>query len=202
MKIQDHHRHFVHLKIQALLSYAITARKTNKINSAALAHHIHSGRNLKLRSVFTTYRHIFPPLSSPYQDQRPVLWLVIWNVGGAEVWQQTPERQGSDVSSSVRTWRRFEYSVVVASIQRKDELPRDYERMFRPPLRSTLPRHRRFSAPTHTKLQWTKPFLAPKPEARRCYTKRGSEAGLETNAVRPPNRIGSLPGKQLAIQVI
>jgi hypothetical protein len=27
-------------------------------------------------------------------------------------------------------------------------------------------------------------------------------AGLETNAVRPPNRIGSLPGKQLATQVI
>jgi lysozyme family protein len=62
MKIQDHQPHFVYLQTQTLLPYAITARKTNEINSAALAHHIHSGRNLKLRSVFTTYRHILPPL--------------------------------------------------------------------------------------------------------------------------------------------
>jgi hypothetical protein len=73
-----------------------------------------------------------------YQDPQPVLWLVIWNVAGAEVWRQTPERQGGDVNSSVRTSRRFEYSVVVASIQRKDESRMDYERMFRPPLRPTL----------------------------------------------------------------
>jgi hypothetical protein len=50
------------LQTQPLLPYAITARKTNKTNSAALAHHFHSDRNLKLRPVFTNYRNILPPL--------------------------------------------------------------------------------------------------------------------------------------------
>jgi hypothetical protein len=62
MKIQENHRHFVPLQIQALLSYAITARNTIKTNRAALAHHFYSDRNLKLRPVFTNYRNILPPL--------------------------------------------------------------------------------------------------------------------------------------------
>jgi hypothetical protein len=64
MKIQDHQAHFVYLQTQPLLPYAITARKTNKTNSAALAHDFHSdrNRNLKLRPVLTNYRNILPPL--------------------------------------------------------------------------------------------------------------------------------------------
>jgi hypothetical protein len=58
MKIQDHQPHFVYLPTQLLLPYAITARKTNKTNSAALAHDFHSDRNLKLRPVFTNYRNV------------------------------------------------------------------------------------------------------------------------------------------------
>jgi hypothetical protein len=107
-----------------------------------------------------------------YQDQQPVLWLVIWNVAGAEAGRQTPERQGGDVSSGVRTSRQFEYSVVVAYIQRKDESRRDYERMFRPPLRPTLSRHRRFLAPTHTKLQRTKP--CERSQTSQPYRRRSS----------------------------
>jgi hypothetical protein len=168
-------------------SFCLSTNQT----AAPIYHHCEKDKQNKQRRSRSSYpfrsqsqtplsHHKLPQYSPAiipglYQDQRPVLWHVIWNVDGAEVWRQTPERQGGDVSSSVRTPRRFEYSVLVASIQRKDGSPRDYERMFRPPLRPTLPRRRRFLAPTHTKLQWTKPFLESKPEARRCYTKQESE---------------------------
>jgi hypothetical protein len=121
--------------------------------AAAICHHCEKDKQNKQRRSRSSYPfrsqsqtplslYNLPPytpaiVAGLYQDQRPVLWLVIWNVGGAEVWRQTPEQQGGDVRSSVRTSRRFEYSVVVASIQREDESPRDYERMFRPPLRPT-----------------------------------------------------------------